>query len=264
MRRTTSKLILSVFSLIAARAQSASPPSFDVASVKPSPPTESDLLNINLGTLSHGVVTLGNTTLSECIRYAYGLVSEDQINGPDWIRDRSLRVDIMAKTSPDTPVDQVLLMMQTLLAQRFHLELHREPKPLRHFELAVAKNGPKIHESQEGAPATNKNYGRGRLIYDHLSMHTLAVLLSRQMQQPVIDLTALKGFYDIHLEWTPDDPSAKEAQLDGALRREGVDGPPQPDIYKAVQEQLGLLLEPKKTPIDILVIDHADKVPIAN
>src|SRR5580700_10893433 len=116
---------LTLLSIATAFAQS---PTFDVASVKPSPPTVSDRLEINLGAFNHGVITLTNTTLSECVQYAYGLVSEDQIDGPDWIRDRRLRVDITAKTSPGTPLDQALAMTQALLAERFHMELHREPK----------------------------------------------------------------------------------------------------------------------------------------
>lgn len=249
MRRT---LILTLLSLATARAQS---PAFDVASVKPSPPSVSDRIDINLGTLSHGVITLTNTTLSECVQYAYGLVSEDQIDGPDWIRDRHLRVDIAAKTSPDTPLDQVLLMMQALLTERFHMQIHREPKPVRHLELTVGKKGVKLPISQDGAPLRPNTYNRGRLFYDHRSMHSFALLLSRQLRQPVIDQTGLPGFYDIHLEWAPDDPSAAPT---------GDSAPLLPDIYQAVEEQLGLHLESKKTPIEIIMIDRADRVPIAN
>jgi uncharacterized protein (TIGR03435 family) len=247
MRRA---LILFLF-CTALHAQS---PTFDVASLKPSPPSASDRLDINLGTLSHGVLTLTNTTLSECIQYAYGLVSEDQIDGPDWIRDRHLRVDIVAKTSPDTPIEQVLLMTQNLLTERFHMELHREPKPVRHLELTAGKKGPKLPVSQEGAPLRPATYNRGRLFYDHRSMHSLALLLSRQLKQPVLDLTGLTGFYDVHLEWAPDDPSAAPTG----------DGSPLPDIYQAVEEQLGLHLESRKTPIEVIAIDRADKVPVAN
>ena len=248
MRRT------SILALLAFRSALAQTPAFDVASVKPSPPSVTDRLDINLGTLSHGVVTLTNTTLSECIQYAYGLVSEDQISGPDWIHDRQLRVDIEAKTSPNTPLDQVLLMMQALLSERFHMQFHREPKPVRHLELTVGKKGSKMPESQEGATLRPNTYNRGRLFYDRRTMHTFAVLLSRQLKQPVIDLTGLTGFYDVHLEWAPDDPSGLPA----------TDAAPLPDIYQAVEEQLGLHLESKKTPIEIIMIDRADRVPTAN
>lgn len=248
MRRT---LPLALIAFATARAQ---PPAFDVASLKPSPPSETHYIDINLGTLKHGVVTLTNTTLSECLQFAYGLVSEEQIDGPDWIRDRHLRIDITAKTSPDTPRDQVLLMTQALLAERFRMELHREPRPVRHLELTVAKKGPRLPVSQEDAPPGTNNYSRGRLFYDRQSLHHVAVLLSRQLKQPVIDLTGLTGFYDVHLEWAPDDASPAET----------TGSEPLPDIFRAVEQQLGLHLESRNTPIDILVIDRADKVPIAN
>jgi uncharacterized protein (TIGR03435 family) len=242
---------LTLLSIATALAQS---PTFDVASVKPSPPSVGDRLDINLGAFNHGVVTLTNTTLSECVQYAYGLVSEDQIDGPDWIRDRRLRVDIIAKTSPDTQLDKVLLMTQALLAQRFHMELHREAKPVRHLELTVSRKGSKLAVSQDGAPLHPNTYGRGRLFYDRRTMHSFALLLSRQLKQPVIDLTGLAGFYDVHLEWAPDDPSGPPPS----------DAAPLPDIYQAVEEQLGLHLESKKTPIEIIMIDRADRIPIPN
>jgi uncharacterized protein (TIGR03435 family) len=247
MRRTA---ILTLLSFATALAQS---PTFDVASVKPSPPS-GDLLNINLGTFSHGVVTLTNTTLSECIQYAYGLVSEDQINGSDWIRDRQLRVDIIAKTAPGTPVDQALLMTQALLTERFHMQIHREPKPVRHLELTVGRKGPKMPVSQEGAPLHPNMYNRGRLFYDHRSMHSLVLLLSRQLKQPILDQTGLTGFYDVHLEWAPEEASPAEKG----------DGAPLPDIYQAVEQQLGLHLESSKTPIEVIVVDRADRIPVAN
>jgi uncharacterized protein (TIGR03435 family) len=264
MRQPIPGLILTLlFALGAAIGQPAArPPAFDVASVKPST-NEGGMniasdgnatININLGTASHGVVTLTNTTLSECIQYAYNLVSEDQISGPDWIRDRRLRVDIVAKAAPDTPVDQLLQMTQALLAERFHLVLHREPKPLKHFDLAVAKSGPRMPEATGDAPSSRISYGRGRLNYSHLSMHRFAVLLSRQLKEVVIDNTALGGFFDVNLEWTPDEPARPEAAADiGA-----------PSIFKAVQQQLGLTLEASKAPIEILVVDSAQKVPSGN
>jgi len=236
---------------VAAFAQS---PTFDVASVKPSPTDKGDRIQINLGSFRHGVVTLTNTTLSECVQYAYGLVGEDQIGGPDWIRDRSLRVDIIAKTSPGTPLDQALLMTQSLLAERFRMQIHRQPKPVRHLELTVGKKGPKLPVSPDDAASRPTDLSRGHLFYDHRSMHIFAVLLSRQLRQPVLDLTGLTGLYDFHLEWAQDDPTGAAA----------ADSSPLPDIYRAVEEQLGLHLESKKTPIDIIVVDRADRVPIPN
>src|SRR2546421_8449306 len=95
---------------IAALAQG---PSFDVASVKPSPPPAGDVYRANLGTAFHGEVLLSNATLSDCLKFAYGLSSDTQLEGPGWITDKSVRFDIQAKAAPDTPRTQLLEMLQT-------------------------------------------------------------------------------------------------------------------------------------------------------
>ncbi len=226
---------------------------FDVASVKPGGPVRPDgLLDIDLGRAEHGVVTLTNTTLSECMRYAYGLTNEAQIAGPDWIRDRGVRFTIVAKAPPETPVEQLRLMMQKLLAERFHLELHREPRKIAHYELTVAKGGPHLAEWKPDTPSGRVYYGAGRLAYNHITMESFVVLLSRQIKQPVFDRTGLAGFYDIDLEWTPDDaPPGPNATL-------------KPDLFTAIQRQLGLKLEASKEPLEVLVVDRAEKVPAEN
>jgi uncharacterized protein (TIGR03435 family) len=145
-------------------------------------------------------------------------------------------------------------LTQSLLAERFRMQIHREPKPVRHLELTVGKKGPKLPLSPDDTPNRPVALSRGHLFYDHRPMHIFAVLLSRQLRQPVLDLTGLTGFSDFHLEWAQDDPTGAAA----------ADSSPLPDIYQAVEEQLGLHLESKKTPIDIIVIDRADRIPIAN
>ncbi len=85
-----------------------------------------ELYRINLGTVQHDTVTLSNASLADCIRFAYGLVSDAQLSGPGWITSKELRYDIVAKTPPDTPQKQVLKMMQALLTERFKLALHRD------------------------------------------------------------------------------------------------------------------------------------------
>ena len=87
-------------------------------------------------------------------------------------------------------------------------------------------------------------------------MHAFALLLSRQWKQPVIDLAGLTGFYNFDLEWAPDDPASATPPASDAA--------PLPDIYQAIDEQLSLHLEAKKTPIEIIVVDRADRVPVAN
>ncbi|HXS94361.1 MAG TPA: TIGR03435 family protein [Candidatus Limnocylindrales bacterium] len=230
---------------------SASGPAFDVASVKPSLQA-GDRININLGTVSHGEVTLGNATLSECIQFAYGLMSEDQVAGPDWIRDRALRVDVIGKSKPEKPRDELLAMLRGLLTERFELRMHREQRPLAHYELLPGKGAVKFSESRDQSQGGTvlKGYGRGKLQYAHLSMDRLALLLSRQMKAIVIDRTGLRGYYDVDLQWSPDDaPPA---------------GVPLPDVFAAVRDQAGLKLAAAKTPVEVIVVDSALKVPLAN
>lgn len=225
---------------------------FDVASIKPGGPVRPDgLLDINLGTVVHGMVTLSNATLSECILFAYGFSSEEQVAGPDWIRERATRFQIAAKAPPDTGPDQIRLMMQALLKERFRLEAHREPRRIAHFDLTVGKNGPKMPVSEGDGPSERRDYGRGRLSYRRLSMDRLAALLSRQLKEPVFDRTGLRGAYDVELNWTPEDSPPGDAGK-------------QPEIFGALQQQLGLKLERSKEPVEVLVVDRAEKSPVAN
>src|SRR5450432_350289 len=76
------------------------PSSFDVASLKPSPPASGDTININLGGIRNGEVTLGNASLVDCVKFAYGLVSNEQVAGPDWIKSKMVRFDVVAKSAP--------------------------------------------------------------------------------------------------------------------------------------------------------------------
>jgi uncharacterized protein (TIGR03435 family) len=241
------KLWLFLWAAAVAMAQ----PAFDVASLKQGGPVRPDgLLDINLGRASHGVVTLTNTTLSEMIRYAYGLTNEEQISGPAWIRDRSTRFSLEAKAPPDTPLEQRQLMLQALLAERFKVELHREPRKIAHLILTVGKSGPKFAESQSDGPGGRVNYGLGDLEYRRIGLSGFVVLISRLLKQPVLDRTGLTGLYDLKLEWTPDEADSSAT--------------PKPDIFTAFQQQLGLKLEVSKEPLEVFVVDRAEKVPIAN
>ncbi len=249
MSRFLALAILSTLSLGQA------PPSFDVASLKPVQLTPGNY-NANLGSASRGVVTLTNATLSDCLKYAYDISNDSQIAGPDWFQNKGVRFDILAKAPPDTPVPQLKQMLQTLLTERFSLALHREQRTLPFLALTLGKKGTQFHDAQEGWEGNGKPSVPGRIFVHRVSM--LATLLSRFMRQPVLDQTGLSGFYDIQLEWTP------ETQP----RPDGADAPAEPatgpTIFTAVQEQLGLKLESRKGPVEVLVIDGAERVPKGN
>jgi uncharacterized protein (TIGR03435 family) len=223
-------------------------PQFDVATVKQSPPPAGDSYNINLGTIRNGKVTLTNTTLSDCIRFAYGLVSEDQISGPDWIKFKEIRFDIIAQAPPDTPGEELLRMLQALLAERFKLALHHEQRERSFLALAVGKGGSKLRPANSDLGVAPGPMILGRIVSNHMSMFSLAALLSRFERQTVVDMTGLTGLFDLDLQWTSERIGAPTTDE-------------KPSIYTAVQKQLGLKLEARKGPLDVLVVDFAQRVP---
>lgn len=180
-------------------------------------------------------------------------VRDYSFSGPDWLS--SVRVNILAK--PSGPEHEVDLMMQTLLTERFKLVVHRESKILTGYALVVAASGPKIHPVEPGQ--SGENWGRGILKGQSVSMKRLAQMLSARLQGPVEDKTGLLGVFNFTLTWTPDDvPSGQPPADPTPDRRDG------PSIFSALQEQLGLRLEARKIPTQILVVDHAEKAPIEN
>ncbi len=234
-------------------------PVFDVASLKPVP-APSGRYSVDLGNSSHGRLTLTNVTLSECLRFAFKLYTDAQIAGPDWIKDHHVLFNIVGQAPPDTPRDELRRMTLNLLKERFQLELHHEPRRLSYLALIVDKNGPKMHESKDDSSASREIVRRGQILYQHVSALTLAVLLTRFTEQPILDMTGLKGLYDVQLEWTPDNP--KPSGPSSAVAEAG--DADTPSLFAAVREQLGLKLESRKGPLDVVVIDHVEKVPIAN
>jgi uncharacterized protein (TIGR03435 family) len=228
------------------------PPAFDVASLKPSGPLEPGrtTYNANLGTIRNGEVVLTNATLADCLKFAYTIASDDQIDAPDWVKSKDVRFDVLGKAPVATPREEMLAMLRGLLTERFHLTTHNEQRRIPHLSLTVARNGPKLKEVERDPSTSHMTYRIGSITHNQISMPLLAMLISRQLRQPVLDQTGRKGVYDVKLEWTPDTP-------DGAAR----DGP---SIFTAVQEQLGLRLENSRDPMEVLVIDHADRTPVAN
>ena len=265
-------------------------PEFEVASIKPAPPPTANGMRIMMGG-DPGRVNMSNISIKDMMRQAYQ-VKEYQISGPDWMN--SVRFDVVATIPPNTPKEDVPLMWQSLLADRFKLTLHREKKELPVYALAVGKNGPKLKESENqdvpvvaGPPGGGLfsgggrgmvMMGRGRLTANRSTVANFAELLSRQMDRPVVDQTEIKGLYDFTLEWTPDErqrmqfmpgmpaPPPGAGGEERAQRAGGSEGTPPsgPTIFVAVQEQLGLKMEAKKSPVEILVIDHVEKAPTEN
>jgi uncharacterized protein (TIGR03435 family) len=228
---------------------------FEVATVKPVDKTKlGNSININLGTVRHEEITFGNVTLNECIRFAYDMASEEQITGLDWIKSRDYMYDIDAKGTPGSSREQLQAMLRTLLQERFKMVVHRDKKEMSHYALVVAKGGPKI-KSVPAIPEGMQRITYGGRFNTVLTMPGLAYLLSRfETERPIIDLTGLNGLYEVKLEWAW---APKTGKADAELT-------PGPSLFTAVEEQLGLKLEGRKGPVEILVVDSAEKVPAEN
>jgi uncharacterized protein (TIGR03435 family) len=234
-------------------------PEFDVASLKPVILDGADLYYANLGTYRNGVLTQTNTTLAECLRFAYEITTDDLVAGPDWIKNKAVRFDILAKTAPATPRSEALLMLRTLLDERFKLTLRHEPRVLSYYALTAPNGAHKLLPAQE-PPAEGNSLGLGRIHHPRITMLMLASLIARFTRTPVLDETALPGLFDVKLDWARDN-GIPPALAPGAAPPEPADGP---SIFEAVQQQLGLKLEKRKGPVDVLVVDHAEKTPLAN
>ncbi len=232
------------------------PRAFEAASVKP---TQGGRTR----SIEPGRITYLDTTLGEFIAMAYGL-KRYQVSGPDWIMnaDRSSRYDLVATAGTPVSAEEIQRMLGPLLVERFHLAFHRESRVLPVFALAVAKGGLKLRQPADGGAVGVGLDGEGGLIFKNYSMAAFADWLSvlPAVGRPVIDHTGVDGRYTFHANLfdLPKDVSGVDIKM-AMGRSEGNDV-----IFSTLPEQLGLKLESQKAPIEILVIDHADKVPVDN
>jgi uncharacterized protein (TIGR03435 family) len=220
-------------------------PEFDVVSIKLTKPTGGGAIPIGRSG-NAGSVTLQGVTTKEVIARAYS-VRGYQISGPAWIDQE--RYDIVARVGRSASDAEQRLMLQSMLADRFQLTTHDETRVLPAYELVVGKNGPKLHV------ATPDEIG-GRVFPNapgvrakQISMQRLAELLSTKLDRPVADNTGVSGVFDIELTWTPD-TAPPDADLG-------------PSVFTAIQEQLGLQLQARTLPMEVVVIDQISN-PTAN
>ena len=235
-----------------------SQPAFEVASVK---------LNTSLSPPSmdagNGRITMYNYPMKLIVARAYQ-VANDRVTGPDWISNQGY--DIIAKYGPDTTRESLWVMLQNLLAERFKLAVHHEQKPVPVYALLVGRNGPKFNEAAADSVAKSVCSHEGGLNTCAIQKSTMAQLaqnLPRWVRadffgMPVVDLTGLNGAYDFTLTWTW---TARPLSAG-----EGVSQAADPvvDLFEAIQDQLGLKLEQRKEPVDRIVIDHIERVPVEN
>lgn len=270
-----------VVSITAALGQTQIPPGpqFEVASIKLN---TSRNRQVSIGAYSSRAFRAENVWLRFLTEAAWNVKDYQLSGGPDWAT--SNRYDIDARTDTDASFEQMRPMLQNLLEDRFQLALHHESKDMPVYALAAAKGGIRVKVSDKEncrprdpasppsalAPGqTFLSFCGGLITGPHslsgtaISMEQFTTALSNTMQRTVIDQTGFAGPFDVHLEWSADQstpgffapglapPSAPPVEASG------------PTIFTALQEQLGLKLESTKSPVTILVIDHAVR-PSAN
>lgn len=285
---------------------------FEVASIKPAAmptPAQMQAGKLHVGmNIDAARVDIGFLSLAELIPIAFR-VKPYQVSGPSWMSAQ--RFDVLAKMPEGATKEQVPDMLQALLAERFKLTFHRESKEHSVYALVVGKNGPKLKESPpeetappaepgaEGAPKQQINFSRSgegvvvkggetgttkmsmgpngtmHMEASKVTLATFADMLSRFMDRPVLDMTELKGNYQVALDLTMDDLRAMASKAGVAIPAQASSGeagrqpadaatdPSGSSIFMAVQ-QLGLKLEPRKAPVELIVIDHLEKAPTEN
>jgi uncharacterized protein (TIGR03435 family) len=288
---------------IAAGQAAGSTSEFEVASVRPSqPPTPGQRFNFSGSTGGPGTgdpvtYTCRNCPLTVLVTQAYDQKRFEMV-ADRWMDD--LRYDVTAKVPAGATKEQFRIMLQHFLAERFKLATHHESKEMDAYELVIGKNGPRFKESPKesvddpaaGPPAAPPPPGPlpkdkdghpvvppGATIFESVNgvpwahmnasketMDSFVARVSSFLRHPVFDATGLKGKYDFVLTWSPDlagmgvppPPPAGGEAPPAPLTPDG------PTLFGAIQAQLGLKLESRKRQVDVLVLDHAEKVPTEN
>ena len=240
-----------------AQGPAAPPLAFDAVSIKPN---KSGSGSTSMHTTTERFQAT-NLPLKTLIRDAYDLQTPDQVIGlPAWTD--SVNFDIEAKIDAETLAilksksseeSGRLLngMMQSALADRFHLKAHPETRELPIFELTLARGGSKLTSADADNPKNgNMSSNNQKLTATGIPTANLCTFLSRRLHRQVRDKTGLTGLYDFVLQWSPDEASGESADASGASQA--------PSLFTALQEQLGLKLESTKGPVPTIIVDHVE------
>jgi len=225
-------------------------PAFEVASIRPAQPGREGV------DVQPGVVNMRGARLQFCLRWAYN-VTEVQVAGPDWINDA--RFDIVAKAAGPAKLDEMRLMMQQLLADRFQVKLHRETREMSALVLTVGKGGHKLKAVEtEGSPSFQT--GKLNLTGKGATVGQLIDFLSKELRKPIVDQTGLDGRYDYFMDIN----AYMTDEVRATMNQNGPPADAPSIIAQAMQSQLGLRVDAKKMPVEVLVIDRIEKTPSEN
>lgn len=227
-------------------------PDWDVATVRPADPNAK---NDKFDVVGRHVI-VENQPVEVMLMMAYGLQKSQIANAPDWVKTERYDVEGLANVDGQPSVEQFQGMVRKLLAERFGLKMHMDRREMPVFALTVANGGPKMEKSP-GDPKGVMNEsvrggdGQRTLGFTNTSMKDFALLMLVEVDRPVVDQTGLEGRYNFQLSYTKDE------------QRAPTDGNAAPSLFTAIQEQMGLKLDPVKAPAPVLVIDSVQR-PTAN
>ena len=231
-------------------------PVFEVATIKLSDPNRPGR---RLFSIRGTEVTAVYSTVGDLIVFAYG-VHAGQISGaPAWVESDKFDITGKPEGGGQPNPNQFKTMLQKLLADRFQLTLHRDKKQLTVYALTVGKNGPKLTRSEDASPIPNLIFRAGNWPVRNATMEEFAGVMQAHLDRPVVDQTGLKGRFDFQLQWTPDETPFASPGGPGEPPKPPERAESLPDLFTAIQQQLGLKLESTKAQVDVLAIDKVEK-----
>lgn len=221
--------------------QDAAGPAFEVASVKPNTQEEG---SFSFDFTPDGGLKARNFSAWNLIRTAYNLRELQMSGGPSWIKSQGFDIEARpARSGESVPRSQTLLMLQALLQERFKLKFHRETRQVASYALGITSRGAKLPPTREGRPRT----AMGDLDVPSMTLDSLCQIFEFDLDRPVVNQTGLEGPFAIQLQWASE-RAPKEAA-----------DPSKPSLFTAVQEQLGLRLDPSRAPAEFFVIDSVER-----
>jgi uncharacterized protein (TIGR03435 family) len=241
-----------VCGLLPAQQVLAAPLTFAVATIKPSTPDAVAVTQIR----GNRFATEG-TTFVDVFKYAYSVHPDQLVGGPEWLRTEKFDILADPETEKRPSSEQMKVMVQQLLVERFHLVMHHEQKVLPVYALVKRADAPKLTKSTAdpgGIPVVGYN-PKGELGIGNATMANFATFLQRfVLDRPAVDQTGIIGHFDLVLRWTPDNVRA-----DGKLGDSQEDASAPPSLFTAMKEQLGLKLQPTKAATDVFLIDRVEQ-----
>ena len=218
------------------------PSSFEVVSIRPVPADSQGRISEPVGTEFRAQAM----PLSVLVQMAFG-INPNQMVIPDWAQ--SVKFDIAAKTGSAVPLtyEQMKPLLQKMMADRFKMTYHRETREVQGYDMVAAKDGLKLTPAKPGSPKGGSG-GPGTINMPSTTMKSFAGMLTAKLKRPVADKTGAAGDYEVKLRFAPDGDAES----------------PLPSIFTALREEMGIKLEPAKVPVEMVVIDHLERVPTEN